>query len=615
MFALSTQHLVRKEYPQARAGFAKVISMDPGMCDAWLGRLAAGENALEVYAGAYEARRTVGHGAKAARTALDKMAPKTTFDLGAMELTLPIRTEVHVTVAYAAALASQERPDLAGAAAVVEKLRTRQGLSAFDVDLLDYVNMCLMGLALRWPDILTFIQSHRWALLTPATDPEGQTARTSFLGLLKLGQLVWHVRAMAGTGNPEEAQRWVEDRLTNADEPIALDVQVRLRMARVYALRMQGKDDEALQALKEVQALSNSGEVAEAAADPAKVIEKVTAESLATRTDIWDPTTGTSAQQIEDQKLELEREVAREESLRDLDEQVGQQALKRQIERLGASVTMAQRRASKGMEDKDIALAFSFVGPPGTGKTTMARALAKMLFGMGIIARPDVKEVRGKDLVGQHLGTTPKITNDIINASLGGVLFIDEAYALATKGFSGGDAYGKEAIDTLLARMENERRTDDPKKKLVVVIAGYEDEIRDLMDVNIGLPSRFTRKVIFPTYTPVELVDIAAAMGAKDNAVFGAGCQDALLKGVTALAGEIVKRTDELGNQLIRPAIDFAGNARFMRNIVEIAKENRDLRLVSDPDAEDDAMRTLDVADLVAAFEESCINQDVPVPA
>ena len=612
---LSMQHLAANELQQAQKGFTRIVDSDPMVCDAWLGRIAAGDASLPVLAGAYQSRGNIGLAVKNARSSLDVLKPVFTLDLDAIEFQLGIRTETHIAVAYAAALASQETPDVAGAAVVVEKQRSRPGLSVWDLDLLDYVWLCLLGLACRWPDVLMVTKSHEWRVGQASGEALERNRRQAFVDLLNLGKLVWHVRALAGTGNPGEAQRWVEQRLDQNDPLVPTDVHVRLRLARVYMLRMQGRAEEAERALGEVSAISAAGGVADAVADPDKTIPVVTAQSLATRTDMWDVDSGVSARELEDREVGKRREAALDAAWGELDEQVGQEGLKREVRRLAAAMKMARRRADHGMDDPDIALAFSFTGPPGTGKTTMARVLAQLLFGLGIVARPHVREVRGKDLTGAYLGKTKEVTNQVIDDALGGLLFIDEAYSLATKGFSGGDAYGKEAVDTLLARMENERRTDDPRKKLVVVIAGYEDDIRDLMAVNDGLASRFTRRIVFPSYSPNELVEIAEVMGDKLFAGFTPGCREPLLSGVTSLSRQVVERVDEVGNTKVRPAIDIAGNARFMRNIVEIAKDNRDFRLADIEQLDATAMRTVSPADVISAFKEACINQDVPCPA
>ena len=139
---------------------------------------------------------------------------------------------------------------------------------------------------------------------------------------------------------------------------------------------------------------------------------------------------------------------------------------------------------------------FVFAGPPGTGKTTVARILGRIFAALGLLARPDVVEAQRADLVGQHLGATAIKTNELVDRALGGVLFIDEAYGLVNPGYAGGDAFGAEAVQTLL------KRAEDDRDRLVIILAGYEREMDAFLATNPGLASRFNQRVRFPSYSP-----------------------------------------------------------------------------------------------------------------
>ena len=134
----------------------------------------------------------------------------------------------------------------------------------------------------------------------------------------------------------------------------------------------------------------------------------------------------------------------------------------------------------------------------------MARILGRIFAALGLLVRPAVVEAHRADLVGEHLGSTAIKTNKLIDSALGGVLFIDEAYALYNHGYSGGDAFGSEAVATLL------KRAEDDRDRLVIVLAGYTDDMDRFLRSNPGLASRFSVRIGFPSYSPCQLVDIAA---------------------------------------------------------------------------------------------------------
>ncbi|RVX43414.1 type VII secretion ATPase EccA [Nonomuraea polychroma] len=250
-----------------------------------------------------------------------------------------------------------------------------------------------------------------------------------------------------------------------------------------------------------------------------------------------------------------------EEALADLDRMAGLAPVKRQVHAIAAQLQVARMRQERGLPTPQQMRHFVFAGPPGTGKTTVARVLGRIFAALGLLARPDVVEAHRADLVGQHLGATAIKTNELVDRALGGVLFIDEAYSLVNPGYQGGDAFGAEAVQTLL------KRAEDDRDRLVIVLAGYEREMDAFLATNPGLASRFNQRVAFPSYSPQELTEIAVLLAEKSGDSFD---EDALRNLDEVFAWVCEERL-----------IDGLGNGRFARSLFERAAMRRDVRLAA----------------------------------
>ena len=255
-----------------------------------------------------------------------------------------------------------------------------------------------------------------------------------------------------------------------------------------------------------------------------------------------------------------------EEIKKELNDLVGLAPVKEYVFGLADNIQVQQRRAAAGLKTASLSMHMIFTGNPGTGKTTIARLVAKYLKAIGALKGGQLVEVSRGDLVGRYTGHTAPLTNSVIQSALGGVLFIDEAYSLY-RGEQ--DSFGLEAIDTLVKGME------DHRDELVVILAGYTKEMETFLTANSGLASRFPNKIEFPDYTADELLDITNVLARGKGYRLAESCTE-------PLRGYYERRQAEDART--------AGNGRLARNTLEKAIFNQSRRLVAEPAAELDVI-------------------------
>jgi hypothetical protein len=266
--------------------------------------------------------------------------------------------------------------------------------------------------------------------------------------------------------------------------------------------------------------------------------------------------------------------------LAELEVLVGLSGVKREVTGLINLIKMSQVRKEMGLPMPPMSRHLVFAGPPGTGKTTVARLYGTVLAELGVLAKGHMIEVARADLVGQYIGSTAIKTTELVTKAIGGVLFIDEAYTLSAQSGGTGPDFGQEAIDALMKIME------DHRDELVVIVAGYSELMEQFLESNPGLASRFTRTIEFPNYSVDELVTITTNLCRKHYYEL---TEDGL-QALTAYFERVPKNST-------------FGNGRVARKLFEAMVNNQASRLAMAPPSKDSEMNRLTAADLQAEID------------
>ena len=269
-----------------------------------------------------------------------------------------------------------------------------------------------------------------------------------------------------------------------------------------------------------------------------------------------------------------------ESVLKELNSLIGLYKVKEDVESLMNFIKISKIREKRGMKSPKISYHLVFTGNPGTGKTTVARMIARLYYLMGILPEGQLVETDRSGLVAGYLGQTAIKTQKVIQEALGGVLFIDEAYSLAN---DKEDSYGKEAIETILKAME------DHREELVVIVAGYDNLMHSFIDSNPGLRSRFNKYFYFPDYNGEELLRILQRF-----------CES---NGYNLSEDSIPMLTEKL-NEMFENREEHFGNARTIRNLFEHTINNQANRLASNNRITDAELMELSLEDIMNALEE-----------
>lgn len=510
--------------------FTDITNYDESACDAWVGRIRCGDTDRVTVFRAWYSRTNFGQLAGAAELSMNSVNARVSIGGLFGDITYPINSPLAITMGFAVTEASVG--NYADAMEALEDVPTNGA-----EHLVSWVKAVIYAAAERWTDVIDEVRgASGW--------PDKVLAAAGGVA---------HGVAAANLGLFTEAERRLtESNASPAGEACAPAIAWYLAMTR----RSQGNEDAAVALLEWLQATHPEPRVAAALKDPNYRMQTTTPEKIASRTDPWDPSSvvaDTSG-----------REELLAEAQAQLDRQIGLGRVKQQIEAYRAATQMARLRAARGMKVAQASKHMIFAGPPGTGKTTIARVVANILAGLGVISEPKLVETSRKDFVAEYEGQSAIKTARTIDRALGGVLFIDEAYTLVQERDGRADPFGTEALDTLLARMENDR------DRLVVIIAGYSADIDRLLEANDGLRSRFATRIEFDSYSPDEIVEIANVIAANTDSSLTEEAAKQVLEAATLLGQRSLNG---------KPALDIAGNGRYARQLVEAGEQNRDMRL------------------------------------
>jgi type VII secretion ATPase EccA len=565
----------------ARSGFTALTRIAHEQCDAWTGLAAAGDVSTPVLEAVSRTADTAGMLQRQVELAPAALGFR--YDTG---LYLQFRAtgpdDFHL--AYAAALATAG--EYANADQIVTGVTERRP----------------SWREARWVAVVINYRAERWSdvvkLLSPIVNDPDLDQAFSHAAKITLGT------ALARLGMFAPALSYLEE----PDGPVAVAA-VDGALAKALTLRAHVDEESASEVLQDLYAANPENEQVEhALSDPSFGIVTTTAARIDARADPWDPHTEPGAEDFIDPEAHVRKAALLAEAERELGEFIGLEKVKSQVARLKSSVAMGLVREQRGLEVAQRTYHLVFTGPPGTGKTTIARVVAKIYCGLGLLKKENIKEVHRADLIGQHIGETEAKTNAIIDSALDGVLFLDEAYALVSTGAK--NDFGLVAIDTLLARMENDR------DRLVVIVAGYRADLDRFLDTNEGLRSRFTRSIDFPSYAPSELVEIANYMAKKRDSVF----EQSALDDLEALFERLASSSTPDTQGVPRRGLDIAGNGRFVRNTVERSEEEREFRLDHSEHAgtgefTDDELMTITAGDVRNSVEPLLRGLGLSVPA
>jgi len=595
--------VLESEPRTARRLFQDATDADPTMADAWLGRAAAGDDGLATLENLYA------YGARLHRESNRLGIRHVAILKAGPYLSISVTEAAHAGIALASALVDDKQYEraetLLGDNALLDSWENHQWCQ--------YLRGYLMFATQRWPDVIA--EAAR-VLPAQALIMSAVTAGTSTLAAhaaAHLGQarvaLDWadRVDLRPGRTATEAVRRDLVEAAVAVLDPTEFPlIAADLAYLRGMAHRQLGESGRAEIWLSKAAVngvLTDSAR--QALADSRLQLVVTDAETIDSRTDKWDLSTEQSSEERADGENEQRRAELLAEGRALLDNQVGLSAVKRAVSELEDQIEVRALRLAHGLPVTNQTNHMLLVGPPGTGKTTTAEALGKIYAGLGIVRNPEIIEVKRADFCGEHIGSSGPRTNELIDRSLGRVLFCDEFYSLVERHQDGRpDMIGMEAVNQLMVALEVHRFD------FCFIGAGYEREVDEFLKVNPGLAGRFNRKLRFDSYSPGDLVEIAVRYGGPRATVLDPEARIAL----NAACHKIRAHLGPDGTH----GIDLMQNGRFARNVVERAERLRDSRVAAQNRLDRssitvDDLEILRAQDIVVAVTAACAEKNVPI--